>query len=259
MSLSRVDSARRNDMEPVVPNYCEATRSVSRYLGNAVVSRESNGRAQLDSNACGKLCSNAWTVAQGHMGRESNLHEFETDAFRGVSINPWVQLPSPDLNSNSNLLIRPLMKFSWICQTWRLALQKWTAFWQNTPESDLEPLGPNGPLPFTSTVLPSLAYVINCCDLFRPRTISAWAPVEIAESLRTFPPVDRNRSSLLAAYHATNFLSTLVKLGVQYFKCNQSILWGIEATLCDLDCSVFLENWLRGAQDTIQRVPLTGL
>jgi hypothetical protein len=77
--------------------------------------------------------------------------------------------------------------------------------------------------------------------------------------LRAFPPVDRNRSTLLAAYHATNLLATLVKLGVQYFKHNQANLWGIETTLCGLDISIFLEKWLRRVQDTAQETPLTGM
>ncbi|KAB8239041.1 fungal specific transcription factor domain-containing protein [Aspergillus alliaceus] len=137
------------------------------------------------------------------------------------------------------------------------ALQKWTSLWQQTPESNLEPLDPNGPLPFTSSALLSLAYVRNCFDIFPTRKIFTWAPAEIAQVLRTSPPVDRKWSSLLAAYHATNLLATLVKLGVQYFKHNQSVLWSVEATLCGLDCSVFLEKWLRRVNDTMQDLPLS--
>ncbi|RAK99339.1 fungal specific transcription factor domain-containing protein [Aspergillus ibericus CBS 121593] len=137
------------------------------------------------------------------------------------------------------------------------ALRKWTSSWQQTPESNLEPLDPNGPLPFTSSALLSLAYVRNCFDVSRTRKIFTWAPTEIAQALRALPPVDRKWSSLLAAYHATHFLATLVKLGVQYFKHNQSILWSIEATLCGLECSIFLEQWLHRVQDTMHDIPLT--
>ncbi|CBF80335.1 uncharacterized protein ANIA_11601 [Aspergillus nidulans FGSC A4] len=56
------------------------------------------------------------------------------------------------------------------------------------------------------------------------------------------PSVIRRWGSLLAAYHTTSPLATLVKLGVLYVKKNQSIFWSIEATLCGLDCSMFLEN-----------------
>ncbi|KAL2811007.1 hypothetical protein BJX63DRAFT_433825 [Aspergillus granulosus] len=138
-----------------------------------------------------------------------------------------------------------------------IALHKWTSFWQQTPESNLEPLDPNGPLPYTSTALLSLAYVRNCFDISRARKIFTWSPAQIARALQTSPPVERKWSTLLAAYHATNLLATLVNLGVQYVKQNQSILWSIEATLCGLDCSIFLEKWLRRVQDTMHDTPLT--
>ncbi|KAL4738339.1 hypothetical protein BDV11DRAFT_171066 [Aspergillus similis] len=138
------------------------------------------------------------------------------------------------------------------------ALRKWTSFWQRTPESNLEPLDPNGPLPYASTALLSLAYVRNCTDVSQARKIFTWAPAQIAQRLRSSSPVTRRWESLLAAYHATNFLATLVKLGVQYVKQNQSILWSIEGTLCGLDCSIFLEKWLRCVQETMQDTSLTG-
>lgn len=128
-----------------------------------------------------------------------------------------------------------------------------------TPESNLEPTDPNGPLPFTSSALLSLAYIRNCFDVFRTRKIITWNPPEIADVLRTLTAVDRNMASLLAAYHATNLLATLVKLGVQYFKHNQGVLWSIEATLCGLDSSIFLEKWLRQVHATMRDTPLTGM
>ncbi|KAI9376171.1 hypothetical protein BJX61DRAFT_461673 [Aspergillus egyptiacus] len=137
------------------------------------------------------------------------------------------------------------------------ALQQWTLLWQQTPESNLEPLDPNGPLPFSSSALLSLAYVRNCFDVFRSRKVSTWAPTEIAQVLQNSFTVDRKHSTLLAAYHATNLLGTLVNLGVQYFKNNQAVLWSIEAALCGLDCSFFLEKWLRCVQETMCDVPLT--
>jgi hypothetical protein len=140
----------------------------------------------------------------------------------------------------------------------RGALRNWTSYWQQTPESNMQPLDPNGPIPFASNALLSLAYVRNCFDLFQARKIFTWRPTEVAQMLRSSPPAKRNHCSLLAAYHATNLLATLVKLGVQYMKQNQSILWSIEATLCGLDCSIFLEKWLRQVQQTVQDMPLTG-
>ncbi|KAL4879332.1 hypothetical protein BJY04DRAFT_208685 [Aspergillus karnatakaensis] len=140
---------------------------------------------------------------------------------------------------------------------YRSALHQWTLSWQQTPESNLEPLDPNGPLPFTSSALLSLAYVRNCFDVFQTRKLQTWSPTEIAQALQSSFSVDRKRNTLLAAYHATNLLSTLVKLGVQYFKHNQAVLWSIEAALCGLDCSIFLEKWLRRVQKSMCDVPLT--
>ncbi|KAI9925312.1 hypothetical protein MW887_006240 [Aspergillus wentii] len=137
------------------------------------------------------------------------------------------------------------------------ALQKWTLSWQQTPESNLEPLDPNGPLPFTSSALLSLAYIRKCFNVSQRRRILTWTPFEIAPGFQDSLPVDRTHDSLLAAYHATNLLSTLVKLGVQYFKYNQAILWGIESALCGLNCSIFLEKWLRNTQTTVCNEPLT--
>lgn len=141
----------------------------------------------------------------------------------------------------------------------RSALRKWTSFWQQTPESNLEPLHPNGPLPYASTALLSRAYVRNSTEVFQTRKIFTWSPAQIAQRLQSSPPVTRRWRSLLAAYHATNLLATLVKLGVQYVKQNQSILWSVEGTLCGLDCSIFLEKWLRCVQETMQDTSLTGM
>ncbi|KAJ0414695.1 hypothetical protein BJY00DRAFT_19994 [Aspergillus carlsbadensis] len=137
------------------------------------------------------------------------------------------------------------------------ALHQWTLSWQQTPESNLEPLDPNGPLPFTSSALLSLAYLRNCFGISHTRKLSTWAPAEIAQALQSSFPVERKRNTLLAAYHATNLLSTLVSLGVQYLKHNQAILWSIEAALCGLECSVFLEKWIRRVMETMRDVPLT--
>ncbi|CAI7615774.1 unnamed protein product [Penicillium manginii] len=142
-------------------------------------------------------------------------------------------------------------------ETFDNALRRWTSCWQQTPESNLEPLDPNGPLPFKSSALLSLAYVRNCSGVSKSRNIFSWIPSKIAESLRSSLIVDRKWSSLLSAYHATNFLATLVNLGIQYFKHNQAVLWSIEATLCGLESCVFLEKWLSHVQSTKQDSPLT--
>lgn len=142
---------------------------------------------------------------------------------------------------------------------YRCALQRWVLLWRKTPESNLEPLDPNGPLPFTSSALLSLAFVQKYFAVTRTRKLYTWEPSEVAQVLHTSPPVRREWSSLLAAHHATNFLATLVNLGIQYLKHNQLSLWNVEATLCGLDCAVFLEKWLLQVHETSHSAPLTGL
>ncbi|KAJ5371724.1 hypothetical protein N7517_003730 [Penicillium concentricum] len=129
------------------------------------------------------------------------------------------------------------------------ALRKWTESWQITPESNLEPLDPNGPLPFTSSTLLSLAYIRNCLDTGRSKVLSSWDPVKTASFLHDSPPLKHNWHVFLAAIHATRVLGTLVKLGIRYVQHSQASVWSIEDALCGLECAVFLSQWLREVGD----------
>ena len=141
----------------------------------------------------------------------------------------------------------------------RNALRKWTTAWQRTPESNLEPTDPNGPLPFTSTTLLSLAYIRNCFNFGSARTLLSWDPVQIATSLRNLPPLKRNKNVLLAALHSTHVLGTLVKLGVEYIRNTQAFTWSIEDALCGLECAIFLNKWILGIGETSHDWPLSGM
>ncbi|KAJ5211087.1 hypothetical protein N7491_010907 [Penicillium cf. griseofulvum] len=133
------------------------------------------------------------------------------------------------------------------------ALRRWTESWQTTPESNLEPLDPNGPLPFTSSALLSLAYIRNCVDTRCSQVLTTLDPVKIASALRNSPPLRHDWHLFLAAIHATRVLSTLVKLGVRYVQHSQSFVWSIEDALCGLECAVFLSQWLREVGDMTQK------
>ncbi|KAL4745810.1 hypothetical protein BDW72DRAFT_207892 [Aspergillus terricola var. indicus] len=196
-----------------------------------------------------------WTALDAstwHLLKQNTPRQGEQDCFRETLdslLSPVAgQMSSPTPEGNYVLMHGLLHKIIWTPRfisenlslandhqsLFEYALHKWTSFWQQTPESNLEPLNPNSPLPYASTALLSLAYVRN-------------SPAQIAQRLRSSPPVTRRWWSLLAAYHATNLLATLVKLGVH-----------IEGTLCGLDCSIFLEKWLRCVQETMQNASLTG-
>ncbi|KAJ5817298.1 hypothetical protein N7447_009531 [Penicillium robsamsonii] len=134
----------------------------------------------------------------------------------------------------------------------RAALRKWTETWQITPESNLEPLDPNGPLPFTSSALLSLAYIRNCLDTGRSQVLSSWDPAKVASVLHDSPPLKHDWHVFLAAIHATRVLGTLVKLGIRYVQHSQAFVWSIEDALCGLECAVFLSQWLRQVGDMTQ-------
>ncbi|KAL4813134.1 hypothetical protein BDW67DRAFT_187988 [Aspergillus spinulosporus] len=222
-----------------------------------------------------------WTAPDAstwHLLKQNTPRQGDQDRFRetlDLLLSPAAgQMSSPTPGGNYVLMHGLLQKIIWTPRfisgnlslandhqslfDSRSALRKWTSFWQQTPESNLEPLHPNGPLPYASTALLSRAYVRNSTEVFQTRKIFTWSPAQIAQRLQSSPPVTRRWRSLLAAYHATNLLATLVKLGVQYVKQNQSILWSVEGTLCGLDCSIFLEKWLRCVQETMQDTSLTG-
>ncbi|EIT77481.1 hypothetical protein AO1008_02805 [Aspergillus oryzae 100-8] len=91
--------------------------------------------------------------------------------------------------------------------------------------------------PRTSVRNLSFAYIRNCSQFSdgNSREIFSWNVASIARALH----------ELLAAHHATHFMGILVRLGIQYIKHNRASLWSIEAALCGLECSVFLDKWLR--------------
>ncbi|PLB52322.1 hypothetical protein P170DRAFT_402401 [Aspergillus steynii IBT 23096] len=141
----------------------------------------------------------------------------------------------------------------------RNALRRWTIFWQRTPESNLEPLDPNGPLPFTSSSLLSLAYIRNCSCItgLKSRNLESWDSIDIAKTLDAAPPGNREWNELLAAQHASHILAILTKLGIQYVKNNQALVWNIEAALCGFECAIFLRKWLRGLEASVDDKPLS--
>ncbi|KAE8378515.1 hypothetical protein BDV26DRAFT_261572 [Aspergillus bertholletiae] len=150
----------------------------------------------------------------------------------------WVQMFPKDLGADPTSDSRALF---------RNALRKWTIYWQRTPESNLEPFDPNGPLPFMSSAWLSFAYIRNCSQFSNghSREIFSWDVASIAHALRSSPSANHEWDELLAAHHATHFMGILVRLGIQYIKHNRASLWSIETALCGLECSVFLDKWLR--------------
>ncbi|KAE8408878.1 hypothetical protein BDV37DRAFT_278393 [Aspergillus pseudonomiae] len=111
----------------------------------------------------------------------------------------WVQIFPKDLGADPASDSRVLF---------RNALHKWTIYWQRTPESNLEPFDPNGPLPFMSSAWLSFAYIRNCSQFSNchSREIFSWNVASIARALRASPSANHEWDELLAAHHATQFM-----------------------------------------------------
>ncbi|PWY85594.1 hypothetical protein BO83DRAFT_443514 [Aspergillus eucalypticola CBS 122712] len=136
------------------------------------------------------------------------------------------------------------------------ALRNWTSTWQLAPESSLDPLNPNGPIPFTATALLGLAYTRLQIDLGPCRKLETRSPVEIARTLHQSPPVSREKNLLPALLHATHALSIPVKLGIEYVSRSQAFVWSIQHALCGLEFAVLVEKWLRQVERTKEEQPL---
>ncbi|RAL04550.1 C2H2-type zinc finger protein [Aspergillus ibericus CBS 121593] len=124
------------------------------------------------------------------------------------------------------------------------ALHRWTSTWQRAPESSLDPLNPNGPIPFTSTALLGLAYTRLHLDLGPCRALATRDARKIAEALANSAPLVRSPKLLSALLHATHALSIPVKLGVEFVSRSQGFVWSIQHALCGMEFAVLVSKWL---------------
>ncbi|PYI09615.1 hypothetical protein BO78DRAFT_427293 [Aspergillus sclerotiicarbonarius CBS 121057] len=124
------------------------------------------------------------------------------------------------------------------------ALHRWTSTWQLAPESSLDPLNPNGPIPFTSTALLGLAYTRLHLDLGPCRSLATRDARKIAEALINSEPLVRSPGLLSALLHATHALSIPVKLGVEFVSRSQGFVWSIQHALCGMEFAVLVSKWL---------------
>ncbi|KAL3481531.1 hypothetical protein BJX99DRAFT_270739 [Aspergillus californicus] len=136
------------------------------------------------------------------------------------------------------------------------ALRRWTSIWQRAPESSLDPLNPNGPIPFTSTALLGLAYTRLHLDLGPSRMLNTQDPQEITRALLHSAPLTRSPRLIPALLHATHALSVPVKLGVEYVARSQAFVWSIQHALCGLEFAVFVHKWLKAVGQTRHKQPL---
>ncbi|KAL4932991.1 uncharacterized protein BDV17DRAFT_287354 [Aspergillus undulatus] len=135
-------------------------------------------------------------------------------------------------------------------------LRRWTATWQLAPESSLDPLNPNGPIPFTSTALLGLAYTRLQLDLGPSRRLKSRDPSDIARGLLMSPGIQRGPHLLPALLHATHALSIPVNLGVEYVSRSQAFVWSVQHALCGLEFAVLVDKWLKCVGRSMEKQPL---
>ncbi|GKZ21630.1 hypothetical protein AbraIFM66951_005165 [Aspergillus brasiliensis] len=124
------------------------------------------------------------------------------------------------------------------------ALKNWSNCWERNLERSIDPLGPHGPLSFTSTALLRLAYIRLHLDIGPARSLSTWNPDVIAKSLDQQLSVQRNDKLTRAALHCAHALSIPVQLGLRFVAKTQVVYWSNQHALCSLECAVLLAKWL---------------
>jgi hypothetical protein len=123
-----------------------------------------------------------------------------------------------------------------------LALRSWQSFWEQTPESSLDPASPNGPVAFNSTALLRLAYIRLHSDLGPCRRLETRDPVRIAAAFKESPPLIRSARLGRAVLQSAHALSIPVRIGIAFVARTQTFSWSIQHSLCNLECAFLLSK-----------------
>lgn len=124
------------------------------------------------------------------------------------------------------------------------ALRSWTYIWQQAPESSLDPLNENGPIPFTSSSLLGLAYTRLFLNIGPFRKLETRDPTVIADCLSKCPLPERGPRLTPALIYAVHALSIPVRLGIDFIARSQAFFWSVRYCLASMECAVFLSKWL---------------
>ncbi|KAF5980178.1 hypothetical protein FBULB1_5306 [Fusarium bulbicola] len=134
-------------------------------------------------------------------------------------------------------------------------LRSWTSCWQQAPESTLDPNNENGPIPFTSSSLLSLAYVRIYLHLGPYRQLETRDPQRIANSIASSPDIERSDGVIAALLYSAHMIGIPVRLGVDRVARSQAFFWSVRHSLSGLDCAVLLSKWLSKLGETIAEHP----
>ena len=121
------------------------------------------------------------------------------------------------------------------------ALRSWQLSWESSRESTLDPMSPKGPLGLSSAALLRLAYIRLNSDISpRGGPLSSNLRCRIGQSFN----LDRSPQVDKAIVHAVHALSIPVRLGIALMARTKMPIWGIEHSICSLECALLLKAWL---------------
>jgi len=124
------------------------------------------------------------------------------------------------------------------------ALRVWQAGLEQTPESNLDPNSPHGPVAFNSTALLRLAYIRLHSDLGPCRRLDTRDPIRIAWAFKNSPPLVRSQRLGRAVLQSASALAIPVRIGINFVAKTQTFSWSIQHSLCNLECAFLLSKWL---------------
>ncbi|KAJ5353208.1 hypothetical protein N7452_002182 [Penicillium brevicompactum] len=146
-------------------------------------------------------------------------------------------------------------------KTFEQALRLWQHSWETTWESTLDPNSPKGPIGFNATALLRLAYIrlnirTGLCHDFVTSDTS-----EIKEGLAKFKQISLVRSAPLdrAILQCIHALSIPVRVGIQNVACTQVMHWGIQHSICHLECALLLSLWVQNIAEVVRTSGLVAL
>lgn len=122
----------------------------------------------------------------------------------------------------------------------------------------LDPNNENGPVPFTSSSLLSLAYVRLYIHLGPYRQLDLRDPIRIAEALCRSPRVERSNGVISALLYAAHALSIPVRLGVDRVARSKAMFWSVRHSISSFESAILLSKWLLSLKETMHMVPLSG-
>jgi hypothetical protein len=124
------------------------------------------------------------------------------------------------------------------------ALRRWQYNWESTKDSSIDPSSPDGPLAFNATALLRIAYIRLHADLGPCRQLDTGDPEAIAKAMNIVAPMTRSPQLCRAVLQTVHTLSIPVRVGVRFVANTRTLKWSVVHSLCNLECAMFLSQWL---------------